>query len=466
MNLMENLNKIVEKGEAEISRIENAIEMLKDGDQTSDIKAAVDNLENQLSYLKSYVSHVKDHIVKLSDLDARIVEGQSLVATELTSENLERLQKDLQARKDLELVIQSEEDLGNDLKALNKQRLVEVVKEEEVNELEATRLALAEANKKLAEAEKALAESKEATEAVEEATEAVEEANEAVEEANEEEKVVIVPEETDKVKIGKGTLVAALVATLIAGGILGYLIKDGAKINTKNINVKSETTTEELIEAAVFDAKDEKAVKEVAEEVMKSVKLNGLTEEQVETLIKWINGVADKDVDEMALMNEVNLFAEILNTNKDFDFSVMFADSTARKAAGQVYNVRKDIVTNLGTEKVNESADLMTELTVKLMYGLKDKENDKLNNIVDYKTIETAGERLFVTVANQGNYALADNDRWGKYEAINGQTYFSKELFESVSNTCDKDGMSLLTSMMYEAYYEALANQEALKLTK
>ena len=304
--------------------------------------------------------------------------------------------------------------------------------------------------------------------------------------------------EEDERKSSNKKLIAggvSLVALIIA---LTLLINANSKKNNKQATTTNDTPIkstevipsstpmptstpelkliEETLEQGFVDINDSEALKSRAEEIVADIVRNNpeyvISSEEVENMLLWINGGVVANPTQTDRDNVLHLYLDLLNRDafdakEQFDFTKLFLNgSRAQKAAQEAFEVRKDILTNLGTDKVNESADKLAELFAKSM--------NSLNGAQSFSTIETNMSKVVILLTNISSYNVADFDRAATYTDENGRIYDLTDMVVAANTNCvsvngeEHETLDLFSSLLYGALSDAkdLAETNSLKLTK
>lgn len=260
------------------------------------------------------------------------------------------------------------------------------------------------------------------------------------------------------------------------GNIVGYYnVEDNMFIPVSESQSDNTTSIEEE-EIVITDELISETANKAAKEINTNLEGYSMSEETMEEMIRWINGLNVSEATEEEEMRIVREFLAVLGNDKDaketFDFSQLFFKTNARKAAKSVYEIRKEVIRTLNTPEEEDTADLMAEFMAKFMNGLRDNENDKLKNIMSFHRLENAGSQLFLTLANNYNYATNAATHNGGYKDKDGNEYYLRQMMESLNTDCvytyekkdnvgapgervSRETVDLLTSLIYQTLNEA-----------
>ena len=262
-----------------------------------------------------------------------------------------------------------------------------------------------------------------------------------------------------------------------------------ASLENNGVMYDPNTNTVEVLSFTDITDKEQvaKRANEILEDIKKSLPDYEISIETIENMINWVNGGVVENATQQECEDMLHIFLNILNkerqlrvndnleaiknADKDakgditsnverdlFDYSKLFIDgSNGQKLAEESFTLRKEVFSNIGSEKVNESTVKLAELLARCAYSLGGSQ--------DLHTVEGNFGKLINLFAIFQTRAAADTN--GHIIAkIDGKEYDIDYVMDALYGDCeDKNQIDLITSLMVSAQEEALNNKDVKTLT-
>ena len=236
-----------------------------------------------------------------------------------------------------------------------------------------------------------------------------------VENTKEEAPVEEVTEETpifDPNKTSSRKILYAVVAVLAALGItvgIASCNKQNKKQNVEN-NTSITEVDNTVIESGFVNIDDEEAVYTRASEIKSmidsEVKANDYTIDEIENILKWINGGVPTEVGQEEALFAISRVENLMNLENSeevknaMDYSMFFLDGTqGKELASKIYNSKSDLMDTKGSENFKSSAEDFTKLMVNSWVL-----NGSNNEISSY-VLETSGMKALIDKYFLNTYA-------------------------------------------------------------
>ncbi len=219
----------------------------------------------------------------------------------------------------------------------------------------------------------------------------------------------------DENKISSRKILYGVVAVLAALGITVGVVSC-SKQNKKPISENETAITEvdnTVVEEGFVNINDEEAVYERASEIKSAidsqVSNNDYTIEEIENILKWINGGVPSEVGQEEALFAISRVENLMNKENQrevknaMDFSLFFLDNTqGKELATKIYNSKSDLMTTKGSENFKASATEFTKLMVNswVLNGT--------NNEISSYVLETSGMKALIDKYFLNTYAFID----------------------------------------------------------